>query len=576
MPWHDITFKGTFYSIFMRSPSQAASAGSDSMLPVKTTVWGKIMRGLQKMLQISLYHPQTLDYFRSYSAVVAERQRDLLEEGSLVIHPLSLLSIIWKSFMILVNLAHMTFFPFRLFFVLQPLEEVSLHVYDTRFLPIHILCLLDVIMNFNIGYTEIHYSAIVLDRKSIARRYLLSSFFWDLLTSTPFAYTMLYMEVYSPRLILAAHCIPLLRAAKICSVSASLKTFIKLFSRSYIVQGVIITAVVVVLTAHWCACLMYLPPVLTYYWTGAIPPDYNYYLNKTRNLLNHSIRSRYTKAIVIVVSAFFGTGFSMFHSVLPDELLIHSLIIVYAKTCMVFTLVFSVKAYLTTYDSTTRYYALMNQVEEYMKYRQFPVALKKRMRAFYEYRYQKNYFKGQADLDSLSEELRDEVRLHTSRSLIHKVKLFEDIPASVVGTVLGCLRSEVFLANDLVVAAGEFGDCMYFIATGTVAVYSLKGVEVCHLEDGAHFGEVALLMKDSKRAATVVAVENTQMYRLDADDFKRYILTYPMLYERIETLASRRMNEIVLVDDTFRHEKERNLSIHSSQQDVTPLPHMPT
>ena len=37
-----------------------------------------------------------------------------------------------------------------------------------------------------------------------------------------------------------------------------------------------------------------------------------------------------------------------------------------------------------------------------MKYRQFPLALKKRVRAFYQYRYQKQYFKEDADLDCLS------------------------------------------------------------------------------------------------------------------------------------------------------------------------------
>lgn len=42
---------------------------------------------------------------------------------------------------------------------------------------------------------------------------------------------------------------------------------------------------------------------------------------------------------------------------------------------------------------------------------------------------------------------------------------------------------------------------------------------MCHLEDGDYFGEVALLMKDSKRVATVVAVEITQVYRLEADHF---------------------------------------------------------
>lgn len=37
-----------------------------------------------------------------------------------------------------------------------------------------------------------------------------------------------------------------------------------------------------------------------------------------------------------------------------------------------------------------------------MKYRQFPLALKKRVRSFYQYRYQERYFKEEADLDCLS------------------------------------------------------------------------------------------------------------------------------------------------------------------------------
>lgn len=77
------------------------------------------------------------------------------------------------------------------------------------------------------------------------------------------------------------------------------------------------------------------------------------------------------------------------------------------------------------------------------------------------------------------EQLRNEIILHTCHKLLDKVELFNGLPASVVGSVLGCLRAEVYLPNDLVLRAGDIGDCMYFIANGSVAVYSLKGVEVC-------------------------------------------------------------------------------------------------
>lgn len=76
------------------------------------------------------------------------------------------------------------------------------------------------------------------------------------------------------------------------------------------------------------------------------------------------------------------------------------------------------------------------------------------------------------------DELRNEITLHTCYKLVNKVALFKDLPAKVVGSVLGCLHPEVYLTNDSVLHAGDIGDCMYFIANGTVAVYSLKGVEV--------------------------------------------------------------------------------------------------
>lgn len=49
-----------------------------------------------------------------------------------------------------------------------------------------------------------------------------------------------------------------------------------------------------------------------------------------------------------------------------------------------------------------------------------------------------------------------------------------------------------------IVKAGSIGDCMFFVASGTVCVTTTNGKELCHLEDGDFFGEVALILKNSK------------------------------------------------------------------------------
>lgn len=42
------------------------------------------------------------------------------------------------------------------------------------------------------------------------------------------------------------------------------------------------------------------------------------------------------------------------------------------------------------------------------------------------------------------------------------------------------------------------GDCIFFIASGTVAFTTTNGMELFHLEDGDHFGEIALILKNNK------------------------------------------------------------------------------
>lgn len=94
---------------------------------------------------------------------------------------------------------------------------------------------------------------------------------------------------------------------------------------------------------------------------------------------------------------------------------------------------------------------------------------------------------------------------------------------------------------------------MYFIGVGTVAVFTNSGKEITHLEDGEHFGEFCLIFPDKKRKGNVVAIAYCEIYRLDIHDFKRTIETVPEIYERLETLASRRL-DLVLIEEE-RHKQ---------------------
>lgn len=68
--------------------------------------------------------------------------------------------------------------------------------------------------------------------------------------------------------------------------------------------------------------------------------------------------------------------------------------------------------------------------------------------------------------------------MHSCRQLVENVAFFKNLPLALIVRIVSCLRAEVFLVNDVIVKANTPGDSMYFIASGTVAVFTNSGREV--------------------------------------------------------------------------------------------------
>jgi len=77
--------------------------------------------------------------------------------------------------------------------------------------------------------------------------------------------------------------------------------------------------------------------------------------------------------------------------------------------------------------------------------------------------------------------------------------------------------------------------------------------KICHLEDGGHFGEVALLVADQRRIASVIAIDICEVYRLDRKDFRRCIDVHSELFAEIERIAAERMERTNKLEE--RHKR---------------------
>jgi hypothetical protein len=113
---------------------------------------------------------------------------------------------------------------------------------------------------------------------------------------------------------------------------------------------------------------------------------------------------------------------------------------------------------------------------------------------------------GLAHLQDLSPPLHRDIVVHLYGDALRSVPLFRGLPSSFIAAAAGRVISRIFMANELVFKAGELSRDIYFVIHGTVEVLDgVKGNRVCLLEDGAYFGELALIA-NVQRSSTVLTL----------------------------------------------------------------------
>jgi len=132
---------------------------------------------------------------------------------------------------------------------------------------------------------------------------------------------------------------------------------------------------------------------------------------------------------------------------------------------------------------------------------------------------------------------------HRAFLLIRKLPIFDNIDPACLQQVTAMLKVVKVEQGKHVIQAGEVGDCMYFINSGTVQVF-VNGNEVDRLTTGDFFGEVALTVS-KQRTADVKSLGNTkgknsesvELFQLMRSDFEAVMERFPILKTRLAQIG---------------------------------------
>jgi voltage-gated potassium channel len=123
-------------------------------------------------------------------------------------------------------------------------------------------------------------------------------------------------------------------------------------------------------------------------------------------------------------------------------------------------------------------------------------------------------------------------------AMVARVPLFARLEAAAIADLVRILSARTVPAGTTIVRKGDRADAMYLIASGAVEVDSVGGK--VRLDEGAFFGEMALLFREP-RSASVSAIRSTDLLVLDAEDFRRLLDRLPDIGAAVQAVARERM-----------------------------------
>lgn len=141
-------------------------------------------------------------------------------------------------------------------------------------------------------------------------------------------------------------------------------------------------------------------------------------------------------------------------------------------------------------------------------------------------------------------------------NLLRSVDIFSETPEQVLTKISLALVKVIVAPEQTIIHKGDMGDCMYIIYRGKVKIH--EGIHtITEMAAGKIFGELSLIDPEP-RSASVTAIEETILYRLDQAVFYEIIARRPEVAQGImRLLVSRlRLQNNTIIANLKKREQE--------------------
>jgi len=354
---------------------------------------------------------------------------------------------------------------------------------------------LDILLNFATGHVD-KTGRLQTDWRINAKRYLRKWFPLDLFSTLPFE--RIVAAASSDQGNRQLSLLAFLKTPRLLRMSRLLRMFDH--TRGAGLVRLMRLVLVWTLVAHWVACGYYLLAIIQ---GGGAHSNWLQASFAAANLTPAQVPlfDRYSMAFSSSVLCLVGNGLTALNS---GERLFNAIVSLLGALLQAVVIGNCAQVVAAMSATAQRHQARADAALETARYLNIPPHLCTRISAYFAFMGGCSHpgAEGLAHLAELSPPLHRDIVVHLYGDILRAVPLFRGLPSGLIAAAAARVVTRIYMPGELVFKNGELSREMYFVIHGTVEVLDPQGQRVSLLEDGAYFGELALLA-NVQRSSTV-------------------------------------------------------------------------
>ncbi len=156
--------------------------------------------------------------------------------------------------------------------------------------------------------------------------------------------------------------------------------------------------------------------------------------------------------------------------------------------------------------------------------------------------------------------------MSTNVSMLAEIPMFSLLDHDERTTLSELMTEESFTAGQKIFNVGDLGDSLYIVRRGRVQVCVEddlgESIVTGESEPGDVFGEISML-DGGPRTATAIAVEASEVFRLDRENLQELVSSHPHAALDLLTVVGRRLRS---TDELLRNRVTRNANVEEAEQ----------